>query len=412
MSSAVITGMGMVTGLGNDIDSVFRAVLEGRSAVQTMEEWKKYNGLNCYVAAPAMPFDEKVLPRSVRRTMSRMSEMASVATLAALRQADLPASELPRERTALVFGSTTGSPVVLEAFFNRLAERGGPEGQLGTTFFKVMNHSVASNVAMALEFNGPAIGTASACSTSSQAIALGWELLNSGLYDVVVAGGADELHYTTAAVFDIVGAASRGFNDRPNLTPRPFDRDRDGLAVAEGAAVIVLETAAHAKKRGAQVLGQLAGGAYRCDGVHMSHPQTNAMAETMRMALGRAGVAAEEIGYVNAHATATTLGDEEEAKATEAVFGDRVPVSSLKGHFGHSLAACGALEVALCVEMLRREVLLPTRNLENPDPACAGIQLLQENRPTNTRAAISNNFAFGGMSSSLVILGSFAGTSQ
>lgn len=412
MTTVALTGLGVVTGLGNDVDTVFRAVLENRTAVRTIEEWKKYVGLGSHVAAPAAPFDEKVLPRSVRRTMSRMSEMASVATLSALRQADLPAPRLSRERTALIFGSTTGSPVVLEAFFARLAERGGPEGQLGTTFFKVMNHSVASNVAMALEFGGPSLGTASACSTSSQAVALGWELLQTGLYDVVVAGGTDELHYTTSAVFDIVGAASRGFNDRPEKTPRPFDRDRDGLAVAEGAAVVVLETEAHAKARGAQVLGRIAGAAYRCDGVHMSHPQTDAMAETMRSALYRAGMEPKDIGYVNAHATATPVGDVEEAKATAQVFGDRTPVSSLKGHFGHSLAACGALEVAMCVEMLRRGVLLPTRNLENPDPECAVVDLLRENRPASLRAAISNNFAFGGMSTSLVILGPLAGQSQ
>lgn len=404
MNQVVLTGMGLVTGLGNDVDTVFRAVLEGKTAVRTMEDWRKYNGLFSHVAAPAEPFDEKILPRSVRRTMSRMSEMASVASLAALRDADLTAPALNAERTAMIYGSTTGSPVVLEAFFNRLAERGGPEGQLGTTFFKVMNHSVASNVAMALGFGGPSLGTASACTTSSQAIALGWELLQSGLYDVVLAGGTDELHYTTAAVFDIVGAASRGYNDRPERTPRPFDRDRDGLAVAEGAAVVVMETQAHAKARGVRVHGRLAGAAYRCDGVHMSHPQTGAMAETMRMALGRAGVEPSAIGYVNAHATATPVGDVEEAKATAEVFGERARVSSLKGHFGHSLAACGALEVAMCVEMLRRQVLLPTRNLENPDPECAVVDLLRENHPASFSAAISNNFAFGGMSTSLVIL--------
>ena len=397
----VVTGSGVLSSLGNDPDSVFTALQENRTGVRLMPDWKQYNGLHAYLAAPTLPYDEKTIPRAARRTMSRMSEMATIATAQALRQADLrPAGR----RCLLVLGSTTGSPDMLEAYFRKLFERGGPEGQMGTSFFKIMNHTTASNVAMALELAFPVFSSSSACTTSSQAMALGWELLQSGLYDVVIAGGADELHYNASSVFDIVGAASRGYHDMPERAPRPFDRDRDGLAVAEGAAVVVMETEAHAAARGARPLAEVAGAAHHCDGRHMAQPQAEAMAEAMRMALDRAGLQPSDIDYVNAHATATRLGDIEEAKATASVFGERVPVSSLKGHFGHTLAACGTLEVIAGIEMMRHGVLIPTRNLENPDPDCGGVNLLREKKYGPVRSFVSNNFAFGGMSTSLVIL--------
>ncbi len=253
------------------------------------------------------------------------------------------------------------------------------------------------------EYNGPALSPSSACSTSSMALILGWELMQAGFYDVVIAGGADELHYTSTAVFDVVLAASRGFNDSPDRTPRPFDRDRDGLVVSEGAGVIVMETEEHLKQRAGTPLAELSGGFYLCDGSHMSQPQSASMVQTMTEALRRSAVSAGEVDYVNAHATGTVLGDFEEAKATATLFGNRVPVSSLKGHFGHSLAACGAIEVMAAVKMMHHGLLIPTRNLDNIDPNCESVLLLQQKREARVSRVLSNNFAFGGMNTSLVL---------
>jgi len=399
-----VTGMGILSSLGNDVDSVFENLVAGKGATRAMPEWKAYNGLFSHLAAPAFPYDEKVIPRVARRSMSRMSEMGVLATSQALRQADLSVDG-DTHRTMLLLGSTTGSPEAMESYFKKLFEKGGPEGQFSTSFFKVMNHSLASNVAVGLNYTGPLAAACSACSTSGQALALGWELLQTGLYDVVIAGGADELHYTSTAVFDIVNAASRGFNDRPELAPRPFDRDRDGLVVSEGAAVVVLETEAHAIRRGVTLLAELSAGAYICDGTHMSQPQADSMIATMKLALDRAGLSASEIDYVNAHATATLLGDIEEAKATRAICGEAVPVSSLKGHFGHSLAACGAVEAILSIEMIRRQTLIPTRNLIHPDERCLPLNLITQVESRAIRRVLSNNFAFGGMNASLVLSG-------
>ncbi len=400
----VLTGMGVMSSLGNNVDTFFRGLLDGKSGVVAVPDWKKYNGLFCHLAAPVPDYDISSLPRTARRSMSRMSEMAYLATCQALTQAKLPTThELSSPRVLLCMGSTSGSPLALETYFNKIKEMGGPIGQLSTSFFKIMNHSVASNVALGLNLTAPQISPSAACATSTQAIILGWELIHAGLYDVVIAGGADELHFTTAATFDTVQAGSRNYNDRPEMAPRPFDAERDGLVVSEGAGVVILESEDHAKKRGAAPLAKLLGGAYLGDGIHMSQPQTSSMVTVMGMALERSGVNPIDIGYVNAHATGTVLGDSQEAEATAQVLGDKIPVSSLKGHLGHSLAACGAMDIIASVEMMRSGWIIPTRNLVTIDPSCRRIQHLQEKKEVAVRTVMSNNFAFGGMSTSVLI---------
>jgi 3-oxoacyl-[acyl-carrier-protein] synthase II len=228
-------------------------------------------------------------------------------------------------------------------------------------------------------------------------------MICSGLYDIVIAGGADEMHFTTAAIFDIVLAASRKYNAHPDLSPRPFDKERDGLVVSEGAAVVVMESEASANARGATKLAEFLGGAYSCDGSHMSQSSRTTMIEVMNTALDRASRRAAEVDYVNAHATATIQGDSEEAAAIASVFGRETPVSSLKAHFGHSLAACGTLEAISCIKMMHSGTLIPTRNLLEVAPECAGIAHLRENRSQRTQLILSNNFAFGGVSTSILL---------
>lgn len=397
-----ISGMGLMSSLGNSKEAMFQALLENKSGVQKYPHWAEHRGLYTHLAAPVPAYDEKIIPRAARRSMSRMSEMAVLATKQALTESRLSLDGL-NPRACLIYGSTTGSPEIMETYFRKLFEKGGPEGQLSTSFFKVMNHSVAANIAVGLDVSIPLLSPSSACSSSSQAIALGWELIQSGLYDVVIAGGADELHYTSAAVFDIVMAASRGFNNEPSLTPRPFDAKRDGLVVSEGAGTVILESEEHLKRREGRALAYLDSGAYLCDGKHMSQPQADSMHATMLKAFERSTLKTTDIGYVNAHATATQVGDAEEAKATFQLFGNTVPVSSLKGHFGHSLAACGAIEVIASVEMMKRSILIPTRNLETVASDCEGPLLIQEKIEKRVNHTLINNFAFGGMNTSLLV---------
>lgn len=403
-----ITGMGALTSLGTNVETTFEALKAGKSGVQTLPDWKQYNGLHSHLGAPVGDYSVAKLPRTVRRAMSRMSEMGALAAIEAVEQAGLARdgegkSTLNSTRSMLILGSTSGSPQTFEAYFKKLFEKHGPEGQVSTSFFKIMNHSVAANVAAALEYQGPLLAPSSACSTSSQAMILGWELIKSGMYDVVVAGGADELHYMSAAIFDIVMAASRGYNDRPNEASRPFDRDRDGLVVSEGASVVVMESERHMEARKGKPLAEFRGGAYLCDSSHMSQSSTGTMIKTMHEALSRAGLKSEDIDYVNAHATATVHGDEAEVKAIAEVFGANTPVSSLKGHFGHCLAACGTLEAIAAVKMMEQGLLIPTRNLENVSLDCEGVFHLKQALERPVRHVLSNNFAFGGMNTSLLV---------
>lgn len=398
-----ISGMGVVSSLGNSPQTMFGSLLENRTAVRKIEAWEKLNGLNCRLGAPALPYDISRLPRLARRTMSPMSEMATLATQQALIEAGISLPEIDFSRTLLSLGSTTGSPFGMEDYFTKLQANGGVQGQSGTAFFKVMNHSVVSNVAVALGFNGAVMSPSSACATSSQSVIVGWELIKSGLYDIAICGGADELHYLSAAVFDSVYAASRGYHDNPTLTPRPFDKRRDGLVVSEGAAVVVLESEASLASRGAKAWGEFCGGAYLCESSHMSQSNEQQMINVMNQALKKSQTKASDIHYVSAHATGTLQGDAAEASAIGKVVGAEIPVSSLKAHFGHSMAACGVQELITSLYMMNEGTLIGTRNLEEVAPECAHVRHLQGSRKINAEVTLSNNFAFGGINTSFVI---------
>jgi len=399
-----ITGMGALSSLGNSVDEMFENLKAGKSGIKAYPEWKQLNGLHSHLGAPVPDYDISKIPRQVRRAMSRMSEMAALATLQALGQADLqPGPMLNTPRVLIIMGSTSGSPNTLETYFRKLFEKNGPEGQLSTSFFKVMNHSVPANVAAAIDFNGAMMSPSCACATSTQSMIIGWELIRAGLYDLVIAGGADELHYMSTSVFDVVMAASRGYNDNPDAASRPFDAKRDGLVVSEGAGVLIMESEAHMQKRKGRALAEVKGGAYLCDGTHMSQSSSETMMKVMHEALNRAGLKAEQVDYVNAHATATVHGDVEEAKAIAGVFGKNTAVSSLKGHLGHSLAACGALEAIASIKMMQESVLIPTRNLTQVADDCQGVRHIRELTAQPVNTVLSNNFAFGGMNTCLLL---------
>jgi 3-oxoacyl-[acyl-carrier-protein] synthase II len=265
-----------------------------------------------------------------------------------------------------------------------------------------MSHTCAANCALAFGISGRVWGPNSACTSASQSIGLGFDTVRAGAQDVMICGGAEEAHYTTAATFNLAGAASTGYSDRPQSTPRPFDARRDGMVVGEGAGIVVLERLAHAKARGAKIYGELIGFATTCDGEHITSPAEHGMARAMALALESAGIAASDVDYINAHATGTDLGDSTEARATARIFGDRVPVSSTKGYIGHTLGACGGIESIFALAMIKAGFAAPTLNLETIDPACSGVWHLQQPLDRRVRVAMNNNFAFGGINTSLL----------
>ncbi len=220
----------------------------------------------------------------------------------------------------------------------------------------------------------------------------------------MICGGAEELHFVHAGVFDVMYVTSTRYNDRPAESPRPFDADRDGLVVGEGAGTLVLESLAHARARGARIHAEVLGYGTSSDGTHVTAPSVDGMIDAMGLALRDAGLGADRIGYVNAHATATRIGDVCESRATHAVLGERVPISSTKGFTGHTLGACGAIEAAFCIAMMRDGFLAPSRNLERVDPECAPLDyIVGAPRRERVEVTMTNNFAFGGINTSLVL---------
>lgn len=270
-------------------------------------------------------------------------------------------------------------------------------------FFQLMGHSCAANVAQSFGITGRVLAPASACATSCQAIGYAYEQVAFGKQDAILCGGADEFHPLTVATFDIMHAASTDYNEDPEHSPRPFDAERDGVVCGEGSGVVLLENRDLAQKRGASILGEIVGFATTSDTSSIANPDVNAMYLCMRLALEDAGIAPQDLDYINAHATGTQQGDVAEVEAIARLVGDSVPVSSFKGHLGHTLAASGALELAATLEMLQRGELAATRNLASIDPACRGVKHLQHNLQQRPNYILKNNFAMGGINSTLII---------
>jgi 3-oxoacyl-[acyl-carrier-protein] synthase II len=403
MRRVVITGMGLVSPIGHDLATVKAALVEGWSGIRAVPEWAPIAGLKTRVAGRVEGIDPQTIARRFRRTMGRVAVLGVFAANNAVADAGLDEATLHSPRTGAAFGSTTGSPEGLATFYGDCIGKGDIRGMEGTLFPRVMSHTVAANVAAVLGVRGRLLAPCVACASSAQAIGEGYEAIRDGHQDVMVCGGAEEMHPSTAAVFDAVYAASRSYNDRPTLTPRPFDRDRDGLVVSEGAAAVVLEELERARARGAPLHGEVLGYATCCDVSHMTQPNAEGMLHCMREAVQAAGLSPGELDYINAHATGTEVGDPAEAKATRELVGDAVPLSSTKGHTGHTLAACGAMEAIFCLLMMRDGFLAPTLHLDHVAEDCRGLAHVRELVRATPRRVLSNSFAFGGVMASLVL---------
>lgn len=403
MKRVVVTGMAGVTAFGNEWPTIRERMQAGRSAVVTMPEWDVYAGLNTRLAAPITDF---TLPghynRKQTRSMGRVSQLATVATELALQRSGLLGNEVLTDgRTGIAYGSSTGSTAPISAFGAMLNDK-STEHITATTYVQMMPHTTAVNAGLFFGLRGRVIPTSSACTSGSQAIGYAAEAIRHGYQTVMVAGGAEELCPSEAAVFDTLFATSQ-MNEQPELSPRPFDAGRDGLVIGEGAGSLVLESLEHAQARGATILAELVGYASNCDAAHVTQPQKATMQICMQMALDQAGLTAEQIGYISAHGTATDRGDIAESQATHAIFGSHTPISSLKSFFGHTLGACGAVEAWLGLEMMAEGWFAPTLNLENPDPTCGALDYIQgSGRQLQIDYLMSNNFAFGGINTSLI----------
>ncbi|ELA9323708.1 beta-ketoacyl-ACP synthase [Vibrio parahaemolyticus] len=398
----VVTGMSGVTAFGNDWQSVKPKLRDCQNATQYMPSYEQYDGLNTKLAAPILDFElPKHYKRKQVRGMGRVSKLATVATENALSQAGLIGNDvLTNGQTGIAYGSSTGSTDAIGAFGVMLNEK-TTKAITATTYVQMMPHTTAVNVGLFFGLKGRVIPTSSACTSGSQAIGYAYEAIKHGYQTVMVAGGAEELCPTESAVFDTLFATSLK-NEDPKSTPRPYDSDRDGLVIGEGAGTLVLEEYEHAVARGAKIYAEIIGFASNCDAAHVTQPQMETMQICMEMALQNAGIPAEKIDYVSAHGTATDRGDIAESNATANALG-KVPISSLKSYFGHTLGACGAIEAWLGLEMMHTGWFNPTLNLENLDEQCGDLDYIAgQGRELDVKYLMSNNFAFGGINTSII----------
>ena len=400
----VVTGMAGLCPLGGDWETVKTKLLAKTSGVTVQPEWEGIDGLRTRLAATVPGFERPShYHRKKVRTMGRVALMATRVTELALQAADFQAAaSLTNGRTGIAYGSTSGSPPAIQHFVEHVGLNRTLSGVTGAQFIQYMSHTCAANLGQFFGVKGRIMPTCSACTAGSQGIGYAYEAIKYGRQDAMIAGGADELHIASAAVFDIIYATSTQ-NDHPERTPRPFDADRDGLVVGEGAATLLLESLEHAQARGAPILAEIAGFGTNCDGTHMVTPSAAGMQHVMTMALEDANLPPGAIDYVNAHATATEVGDIAESQATAACFQRPIPISSLKSYMGHTFGACGAIEAWLCIKMMHEGWLAPTINLDQVDPRCAPLDYLTEVRPCQPTYMMSNNFAFGGINTSLII---------
>jgi 3-oxoacyl-[acyl-carrier-protein] synthase II len=403
MKRVVVTGVGALSPLGHDWPTVLAALKSCRNAIEVMPDWAQFDGLNTQLGARAKPFE---LPshynRKSTRSMGRVALMATRATELALADAGLLGDPLVASgRMGVSYGSSAGSPNAIGDFGKMMHDK-STEGINANTYIKMMSHTAAVNIGVFFGLTGRIITTSSACTSGSQGIGYAFEAIQSGRQVAMLAGGSEELDATEAAVFDTLFATSVR-NDAPQLTPRPFDAKRDGLVLGEGACTLVLEELEHARARGASIHAELLGWGTNSDGTHVTHPRAQTMAQAMRLALVDARLTPDSIGYVNAHGTATEQGDLAESQATSEVLGAHMPISSLKSYMGHTLGACGALEAWISIEMMREGWFAPTLNLEEVDPRCGALDYITgPGRFIETDVVMSNNFAFGGINTSLI----------
>ncbi|MDR2678979.1 MAG: beta-ketoacyl-ACP synthase [Zoogloeaceae bacterium] len=401
----VVTGMGGISPLGASWPEIHARLKARKNAVRFMTEWADIEGLRTCLGAPAVSFTlpAERYPRKATRSMGRVALLACRAAELALADAGLVDNTalLTSGRVGVAYGSSAGSVAAI-ADFGRMIETRVVNGLTANSYIRMMGHTTPVNIAVLFGLQGRVYTTSSACTSGSQGIGYACEAIRQGQADVMIAGGAEELDAADAAVFDTLFATSTR-NDTPEATPRPFDRDRDGLVIGEGAGALILEDFTHARARGASILAEVVGFGTNCDGAHITQPQAPTMANAMRLALADAKLPASAIGYINGHGTATDAGDIAESHATHEIFGQQTPFSTVKGYIGHTLGAAGALEAWWTIAMLREGWFSPNLNLVHPDPRCADLAYITgTGLARDCEYAMSNNFAFGGINTSLV----------
>jgi len=402
MRRVVITGGSIVSALGSEWQEILAKLKAGKNCVRRMNEWDRYDRMNTRLAVP-VDFTMPDYPRKKTRGLGRVAQLALVSADRALVKAGINAEdpELKNGRCGVAYGSSMGSIDSLMDFYSMLVQDDISK-MSATTYIKAMPQTCAANIGVFFGLTGRIITTNTACTSSSQAIGFAYEAIKQGVQDIMFCGGAEELSAADAAVFDTLFAASSK-NDNPEKTPAAYDKNRDGLVIGEGAGTFIIEEYEHAVNRGAKIIAEIVGFGTNTDGTHITQPNRSTMGIAMKLALEDAKLDPSAIAYVNTHGTATDTGDVAESWATADVFQRPIPASTLKSYIGHTLGACGVIEAWIAINMMKEKWFCPNLNLEELDPRCGPLDYITGNgREIDAEYIMSNNFAFGGVNTSLI----------
>jgi 3-oxoacyl-[acyl-carrier-protein] synthase II len=402
----VITACSAISPIGYGQQEITESLKQGRSGVRPLRDdgllSKHIHSRVFGTVSTPITYD---FTRSQRKTMGPVAYYACKVAGDVLNASGLSQEFISSGRLGVAFGSTHGSPTVqreiYKTFFQNLEEKFSSIGAVD--YLRSMVHTTAVNITRMFGITGRVIASSTACTTSSQAIGFGYEMIKYGMQDAMLCGGADEYDTTTVAVFDNLLACSVAYNDSPEKTPRPFDRKRDGLVVGEGGGAVLLEEFESARKRGATILGEIVGFACNNNGGDLILPNLEGITATLRLALTDAAINPTEVDYVSAHATATKMGDIIESQAIEQVFGRGPYVTALKSYTGHTMGTCGVIELIMTLYMMAQNFLAPTLNLEDVDPRCGTLRHTPELIDAQTTIASIQNFAFGGVNTCLLV---------
>lgn len=402
----VITACSSITPIGRTKAEILHNLTHGISGVKPLRE----DGLlSSYIHSKVfgtvdypISYDFK---RQHRKTMGPVAYYACQVAKEVIGGAGLDQDFVTSGRLGVAFGSTHGSPTVQRDIYRTFFGVSRTEfSTIGAVdYLKSMVHTTAVNITKMFGITGRVISSCTACTTSSQSIGYGYEAIKYGMQDAMLCGGADEYDTTTVAVFDNLLACSTAFNDSPHLTPRPFDTKRDGLVVGEGAGAVMLEEYGYARKRGAPILAEVIGFACNNNGGDLILPNLNGIRDTIRIGLKDAKINADEMDLISAHATGTKMGDVIEAQAIYDVYGNLPGVVGLKSYMGHTMGSCGAIETIIAIYLMEEGFIAPTLNLDEIDERCAMINHVAKLREHPIRVATIQNFAFGGVNTSLII---------
>lgn len=398
----VVTGIGIYSCIGLNLDEVAQSLREGKSGIvfdPVRKEFGYRSGLTGMLPAPEL---KGAIGRRQRIQLSEEAEFALMSTREALANAGLDEEYFEKNEAGILFGNDSSAKAVIES--NDIVRERKDTSMVGSgSIFQSMNSTVTMNLSTIYRLRGINMTISAACASGSHSIGFGYFLIQNGLQDMVVCGGAQEIHHYSMSSFDGIGAFSTR-EDEPHKASRPFDRDRDGLVPSGGAATLILESLESAQRRGAPILAEVVGYGFSSNGEHISQPSVDGPQRSLEMALRDAGMKASEIDYLNAHATSTPIGDASEAKAINNVFGDvKTPVSSTKSMTGHECWMAGASEVVYSLLMMQQGFIAPNINFENPDDDSAKLNIVSVAKSQKIDVFLSNSFGFGGTNSSLIL---------